>query len=81
MGRKDFEGGRDAFIRRSGSERQFLDYFLGRPHPASTRSVGRNDRTSRTGKPRVRLLWFWAICLTGIPVLILVIDLIGRLIY
>jgi hypothetical protein len=30
----DFEQEREAYIRRSSQERDFFDYYVGRPHPA-----------------------------------------------
>src|ERR1700737_940087 len=40
----DFEQEREEYIRRSSQERDFFDYYVGRPHPAM---IGRGPRRLR----------------------------------
>jgi hypothetical protein len=40
----DFEQEREEYIQRSSQERDFFDYYIGRPHPASIGAVPRRLR-------------------------------------
>jgi hypothetical protein len=46
----DFEQEREDYIRRSSQERDFFDYYVGRPHPAM---VGDGPRSLRKSGARV----------------------------
>ena len=49
----DFEREREEFIRRSSHERDFFDYYIGRPHPAMI-GGGRPSRAHRRAGLRAR---------------------------
>jgi hypothetical protein len=45
----DFEQEREEYIQRSSQERDFFDYYIGRPHPAT---IGGGPRRRRRGGVR-----------------------------
>ena len=45
----DFEREREEFIRRSSHERDFFDYYVGRPHPAMIGGQQRPQTDKRVG--------------------------------
>jgi hypothetical protein len=52
----DFEREREEYIRRSSQERNFFDYYIGRPHPAMSGGGSRRPRRRGTRATGSRVL-------------------------
>ena len=57
----DFEREREEYIRRSSQERDFFDYYVGRPHPAMIGGGARRPRKRGARVTGSRIVAAWVL--------------------